>query len=155
MRILAERHSKTEGAVAKAQADVAAADAKTKDYEERMREARMGIFKAQEARRQAVAGCADAAISEARAAAEAKVKAARAEIEKEAAIAKAGLAGQTETLAQEVIRAVLSPRVGRTDPGRCTMMNELRAIPLLFRSLLRAMAAQKLPLRRLPTLRIN
>ena len=55
-RALAERRSKTEGAVAKAQADVAAADSKTKDYEERLREARMGIFKAQEARRKQLLG---------------------------------------------------------------------------------------------------
>ena len=116
-KVLAERHSKTEGAVAKAQADVAAADAKTKDYEERLREARMGIFKAQEARRKQLLDARTAAINEARAAAEAKVKAARADIEKEAATAKAGLAGQTETLAQEVIRAVLNPRSGAQVPA--------------------------------------
>jgi F-type H+-transporting ATPase subunit b len=109
MRVLAERHSKTEGAVQKAQSDVAAADAKTKDYEERMREARMGIFKAQEARRKQLLDARTAAIGEARFAADAKVKAARAEIEKEAVTAKAGLQSQTETLAQEVIRAVLNP----------------------------------------------
>jgi len=116
-KVLAERHSKTEGAVAKAQADVAAADAKTKDYEERLREARMGIFKAQEARRKQLLDARTAAINEARAAAEAKVKAARADIEKEATTAKAGLAGQTETLAQEVIRAVLNPRSGAQAPA--------------------------------------
>src|SRR5436190_16673681 len=69
MKVLAERHSKTEGAVAKAQADVAAADAKTKDYEDRLREARMGIFKAAEARRKQLLDARNAAISEARAAA--------------------------------------------------------------------------------------
>lgn len=116
-RVLAERHSKTEGAVAKAQVDVAAADAKTKDYEERLREARMGIFKVQEARRKQLLEARTAAIGEARAATESKVRAARAEIEKEAATAKAGLAGQTETLAQEVIRAVLSPSSGAQVPA--------------------------------------
>ena len=116
-KILAERHSKTEGAVAKAQADVAATDAKTKDYEERLREARMGIFKSQEARRKQLLDAHTAAISEARSAAEAKVKAARADIEKEAATAKAGLQSQTETLAQEVIRAVLNPRSGAQAPA--------------------------------------
>lgn len=110
MKVLAERHSKTEGAVAKAQADVAAAEAKTKDYEERLREARMGIFKAADARRKQLLDARNAAIAEARAAADTKVKAAKAEIEKEAVTAKAGLQAQTETLAQEVIRAVLSPR---------------------------------------------
>jgi F-type H+-transporting ATPase subunit b len=111
-RVLAERHSKTEGAVAKAQADVAAADAKTKEYEERLREARAGIFKAQEARRKQLMDARTAAIAEARAEADVKVKAAKAEIAKETATAKTGLQAQVETLAQEVIRAVLNPRSG-------------------------------------------
>jgi F-type H+-transporting ATPase subunit b len=109
MRVLAERHSKTEGAVQKAQSDVAAADAKTKDYEERMREARMSIFKAQEARRKQLLDARTGAINAARSAADAKLKVAKAEIEKDAATAKTGLATQTETLAQEIIRAVLNP----------------------------------------------
>src|SRR4051812_489307 len=111
-KVLAERHSKTAGAVAKAQADVAAADAKTKDYEERLREARMGIFKAQEARRKQLLDARTAAIAEARAVADSKVKAAKADIEKETVTAKAGLQAQVESLAQEVIRAVLNPRSG-------------------------------------------
>jgi F-type H+-transporting ATPase subunit b len=117
MKVLAERHSKTEGAVAKAQADVAAADAKTKDYEDRLREARMGIFKAAEARRKQLLDARNAAIGEARATAEVKVKAAKAEIEKETATAKSGLQAQTETLAQEVIRAVLNPRSSAQAPA--------------------------------------
>lgn len=117
MKVLAERHSKTEGAVAKAQADVAAADAKTKAYEERLREARMSIFKSQEERRKQLLDARSAAIAEARAAADSRLKAARAEIEKETVTAKAGLQGQTETLAQEVIRAVLNPRSGSQAPA--------------------------------------
>ena len=97
-RVLAERRSKTEGTVAKAQADVAAADSKTKAYEERLREARMGIFKAQEARRKQLLDARTAAIAEARAAADAKVKAEKGEIEKEVVTAKAGLQAQVELL---------------------------------------------------------
>ena len=41
MRILDERRERTEGVVLKARADVAAAEAKTQDYEERLREARL------------------------------------------------------------------------------------------------------------------
>src|SRR5271166_2170657 len=52
MRVLDERRERTEGAVLKARADVAAAEARTQDYEERLREARMVIYKTQEARRQ-------------------------------------------------------------------------------------------------------
>ena len=52
-RLLDERRERTEGAVLKASADIAAAEAKTQDYEQRLREARLVIFKAQEVRRQA------------------------------------------------------------------------------------------------------
>ena len=117
MKVLAERHSKTEGAMQKAQSDVSAADSKTRDYEERLREARIGIFKAEEARRKQLLDARTAAIHEARAAAEAKVRAAKADIEKETATAKTGLSAQTETLAQEVIRAVLNPRAGASPAG--------------------------------------
>ena len=51
-KVLAERHDKTEGAIAKARADIAAAEARTAEYEQRIREARLALFKAQEDRRQ-------------------------------------------------------------------------------------------------------
>src|ERR1700736_12928 len=53
-RVLEERRSKTEGAVEKSRADIAAAEARTSEYEQRLREARAVVFRAQEARRQAV-----------------------------------------------------------------------------------------------------
>jgi F-type H+-transporting ATPase subunit b len=65
-RTIDERRKRTEGTVIKARADIAAAEAKTQDYERRLREARLVIFKAQEARRQAAQARA-AAIAEARA----------------------------------------------------------------------------------------
>jgi F-type H+-transporting ATPase subunit b len=108
-QILAERHAKTEGAVARAQADIAAADAKTAEYEQRLREARAGVYKQQEARRKQHLEARAAVIAEARKAAEAKVKAAKSQIEAEAATAKATLGQQSEALAQEIIRAVLQP----------------------------------------------
>jgi F-type H+-transporting ATPase subunit b len=107
MRVLADRHAKTEGAVAKAQADIAAAAAKTADYELRLREARLSIFKSQEARQKQLLEARAAAIAEARNRAAEQVKTARTEIEKEAVAAKVALQGQAESLAAEVIRVVL------------------------------------------------
>ena len=49
-RVLAERRSKTEGAVEKSRADIAAAEARTAEYEQKLREARAAVFRAQEAR---------------------------------------------------------------------------------------------------------
>ena len=51
-KVLDERRSRTEGAIEKARADVAAAEARTAEYEQRLREARMALFRAQEERRQ-------------------------------------------------------------------------------------------------------
>jgi F-type H+-transporting ATPase subunit b len=107
MKVLADRLTKTEGAIAKAQADIAAAEAKTAEYEARLREARLATFKAQEARRKQLLEALSTAIAEARAKAETQVKAAREEIQKEAAVAKSGLQAQAESLAAEVIRSVL------------------------------------------------
>src|SRR5579864_1683324 len=51
-RVLQERHARTEGAIEQARADIANAENKTAEYEQRLREARMAVFKAQERRRQ-------------------------------------------------------------------------------------------------------
>lgn len=113
---LSERHAKTEGAVAKAQADIAAAQAKTAEYELRLREARSQVLKNAEARRKQLAEARSAAITQARTTAGEKVKAAKAELDKEAATAKAGLQSQSEQLANEVIAAVL--KTGTSAGGR-------------------------------------
>ena len=49
--VMAERRNRTEGAIERARADIAAAEAKATEYETRLREAKLAIFKAQEARR--------------------------------------------------------------------------------------------------------
>src|SRR4029078_5345584 len=51
-KVLSERHRRTEGAIEKARADMAQAEARTAEYEQRLREARMTVFKSQQARRQ-------------------------------------------------------------------------------------------------------
>jgi F-type H+-transporting ATPase subunit b len=108
-RVLAERRSKTEGAIEKSKADIAAADARTSEYEQRLREARAAVFRAQEARRQAAIQARAHAISAARGQAQAQVQAAKADIEKDRAAAEQGLQGQAAALAQEIVRRVLQP----------------------------------------------
>src|SRR6202451_1649387 len=75
-RVLEERRSKTEGAVEKSRADIAAAEARTAEYEQRLREARATIFHAQEIRRKAALDARTAALNEARSKAQAQVQAA-------------------------------------------------------------------------------
>jgi F-type H+-transporting ATPase subunit b len=112
VKVLAERRSKTEGAVEKARADIAAAEARTAEYEQRLREARMAVFKNQEALRQQALQARAAALTEARNQAQAQVAQARAAIEKDKAAAQAGLQAESGRLAAEIIRIVLQP--GRT-----------------------------------------
>ena len=108
-KVLAERYDRTQGAMAKAKSDIAAADAKTQEYEQKLRAARMAIFKAQEARRQQLAEIRDAALAEARDRAQALVKESRSALEKDVAQARAQLQQQIEVLAAEVLRIVLRP----------------------------------------------
>ncbi len=109
VKVLAERRSRTEGAIEKAQADIAAAEARTADYEQRLREARVAVFKAQEARRQQAAQVRAAALAEARAKAQAQIEQARAGIEQDKQQAQAGLQAESGRLATEIIRLILRP----------------------------------------------
>jgi F-type H+-transporting ATPase subunit b len=108
-RVLAERRGKTEGAIEKSKADIAAADARTSEYEQRLREARAALFRAQEARRQAAIQARSNAITQARAKAQEQVQAAKADIESGRAVAEKGLHDQAAALAQEIIKRVLQP----------------------------------------------
>src|SRR5579864_2881167 len=108
-RVLEERHTKTEGAVEKSRADIAAAEARTAEYEQKLREARAAVFRAQEARRQAALQARSQALHEARTRAQAQVQAAKKDIEDDRATAQAGLQGEVTALAQEIVRRVLQP----------------------------------------------
>jgi len=107
--VLDERRARTQGAVEKANADIAAAEARTAEYEQRLRDARLSIFKKLEARRQQWLQARTAAVAEARAAAETRVKAARASLEQDVEQAKVTLQAEGETLASQIIRTVLKP----------------------------------------------
>ena len=108
-RVLEERRSKTEGAVEKSRADIAAAEARTGEYEQRLREARATVFRAQEARRKAALDARTAALNEARNKAQAQVQAAKAEIQKDRDAALGGLQKEAQSLAAEIMRRVLQP----------------------------------------------
>jgi F-type H+-transporting ATPase subunit b len=109
VRILNQRRERTEGAVLKARADVAASEARTRDYEERLREARIAIFKTQEVRRQQAQQARTEALAQARARAQEQIREARAAIEQDMSAARGGLQAEVDKLAAEIIRTVLRP----------------------------------------------
>jgi F-type H+-transporting ATPase subunit b len=108
-RVLAERRSKTEGAVEKSRADIARAEARTAEYEQKLREARAAIFRSQEAKRQAALQARANAVNEARTKAQAQVHAAKKDIENDRAAAEKGIESEASMLAQEIMRRVLQP----------------------------------------------
>jgi len=109
--VLDERRARTEGAVEKADADIAVAEARAAEYEQRLRDARLSVFKKQEAHRQQLLQARSSAVAEARAAAEARVRAARTSLGQDAELAKLALQGEGEALANQIIRTVLKPAV--------------------------------------------
>ena len=108
-RVLEERRGKTEGAVEKSRADIAAAEARTSEYEQRLREARATVFRAQEARRKAALEARTAALNDARAKAQGQVLAAKADIQKDRDVAQGSLQAEAQMLAAEIMRRVLAP----------------------------------------------
>ncbi len=119
-RVLEERRSKTEGAVEKSRADIAAAEARTSEYEQRLREARATVFRAQEARRKSALDARTAALNEARNKAQAQVQAAKADIQKDRDAALGGLQ-------KEVQSSGGGDHAARAGAGRSgTLMSRLR-----------------------------
>ena len=116
-RVLAERRAKTEGAIEKSRADVAAAEARTAEYEQRLHEARVAVFRNLEARRQAALQARAAAVARARAKAQEQVKQARASIEQDKISAQESLQAESARLASEIIRRVLRPVAAQSLAG--------------------------------------
>ena len=109
MRVLAERRARTQGAIEKARSDIAVAEQRTAEYEQKLRDARIAILKAQEARRALAAKAREAALSQARTQSQAQVQQARAAIEQDKLAAQTTLETEAGRLASEIIRIVLEP----------------------------------------------
>ena len=107
--VLAERRNRTQGAMEKARADIAAAEARTAEYEQRLREARQKVFKNQEARRQQATQSRTQVVNQARARAQEQVKQARAAIEVDKQQAMSNLQSDAARLATDIVRTVLRP----------------------------------------------
>lgn len=117
VRLLTERHAKTEGAVEKSRVDISMATARTAEYEQRLREARLAVFKAQEEHRQRALQRRTELVAQARARAQAEIEQARAGFEQDKEAAKSGLQAEAGRLATEIIRTVLQPATAQAPAG--------------------------------------
>ncbi|MGA9528296.1 MAG: ATP synthase F0 subunit B [Terriglobales bacterium] len=115
--VLAERRNRTEGAMEKARADIAAAEARTAEYEQRLREARQKVFKSLEASRQKATQVRAEAVNRARANAQDQVKQARSAIEQDKQSAMTKLESDVGRLAGEIVRTVLRPVAAPSEVG--------------------------------------
>lgn len=115
--VLAERRNRTQGALEKARADIAAAEARTADYEQRLREARQKVFKNLETRRQQATQTRSEAVNQARARAQEQVKQARALLEQDKQEAMTKLQSEAGRLANEIVRTVLRPVAAPSQVG--------------------------------------
>jgi len=116
-RVLSERNARTQGAIQKARADVASAEVRTAEYEQKLREARLALFRAQEARRAQASQARAAALAQAREKANAQIDQARAAIESDKSVAKASLEAEAGRLATEIVRVVLELGMARAPAG--------------------------------------
>jgi F-type H+-transporting ATPase subunit b len=108
-RMLAERHARTEGAVQQARTEIASAETRTAEYEQKMREAAAQIYRHQEDRRKQMLEHRDLTLAEARRRAEEILESARASATQDLGAAKAVLQKQADSLADEIIDSILRP----------------------------------------------
>jgi F-type H+-transporting ATPase subunit b len=110
-RTLSDRRARTVGAVEQAKGAIAAAEAETDAYEEKLRRAKAEIFEARERRLKQWNAERDAAIEQARQATQERVRTAKQGIEQSAADARTQIESVSAELSSRVLSAVLPAEV--------------------------------------------
>jgi F-type H+-transporting ATPase subunit b len=106
-QVLAERAARTSGAVEQARGAIAAAEAETSVYEEKLRAAKSEIFQAREQKLKQWNAERDRAVEQARQATQEQIKAARQEIEQSSSTARLQIEGMSLELSAQILKAVL------------------------------------------------
>ena len=114
-RVLAERRARTSGAIEQARAAIAAAEAETAAYEEKLRNARAEIFQLRDKKLKQWNAEREAALAQVRQQTHDRVNGARQEIEQSAHEARLQIAGMSEELSSRILDAVLPTRVHATE----------------------------------------
>lgn len=113
-KVLGERRARTSGAVEQAKGAIAAAEAETAVYEDKLRAAKAEIFQARDHKLKQWTSERDEALEQARQQTQARVEASRKEIEQSAAVARQQIEASSAVLSAQILRAVLP--VGVTPP---------------------------------------
>ena len=106
-RVLNERRERTDGAIEQADAAMAAAAAKTQEYEAQLRAARSKIFQARQLKQQQWTRERDSAVAEAHAAAQRQVEEAKSALQAQTNAGRHTIEGSIDQLAGEILAVVL------------------------------------------------
>ena len=117
-RILTERHARTAGAMEQAKGAIAAAEAETDAYEEKLRKAKAELFEARERRMKQWAAERETALEQVRQAAQERIGSARREVEQGAVEARTQIERTSAELSAKVIAAVLPANVAAAEVAR-------------------------------------
>jgi F-type H+-transporting ATPase subunit b len=116
-KVLADRHGRTGGAMDEAKAAITQAEAKTSEYENKLRAARAEIFEARAKRQKAASDARDKVLAEARTAAQHRIAVARESVERQGAEAKAQIEAGAASLSEQVLAAILPHRAAGSQMG--------------------------------------
>ena len=114
-RVLAERRARTSGAIEQAKRAIAAAEAETARYEEKLRKAKAEIFQLRDQRMKQWNAEREAALAQVRQHTHDRVRGAKQEIEQSAHEARLQIAGMSEELSSKILNAVLPADVRATE----------------------------------------
>ena len=106
-RVLAERRLRTTGAVEQARGAMAAAEAETSAYEDKLRRAKAEIFHAREQKLKQWNAEREQALGEARQVTQQRILAARVEIEQSAGTARQQIEAVSAELSSRILKAIL------------------------------------------------
>jgi len=114
-RVLAERRARTQGAVEQARTAIAAAEAETTAYEEKLRAAKAEIFLARDKKLKQWNAEREATLAQVRKHTQERIQGARQEIEQSAQEARLQIVGQSEDLSSRILDAVLPAGIRQTE----------------------------------------
>ena len=117
-RILAERRARTSGAMEQARNAIAAAEAETAAYEEKLRAAKAQIFQARDQKLKQWNVERETALAQVREHMQERVRGARSEIEQSAQEARLQIVAVSDDLSTRVLNAVLPAGVRPTEVAR-------------------------------------
>lgn len=117
-RTLAERRSRTSGAIEEARRAIGAAEAETTVYEDKLRNAKVEIFCAREQKLKEWGAERERSIEQIRDSAANRIGEARREVEQSTATAKSQIESMSSELSSRILAAVLPPGVQKTEAAQ-------------------------------------